>query len=366
MTIRRSAPLALVLALLLPALALAGPSKKAKNPHDKLDHALQQALKKGHSLQTVIVSAEPGEEAVVRALVSNKGKLDREHRLISAFTADIDTDVLESLAASESVHSISLNAKVAAFPNSHESKRGRPDSLRATLGLGGHSRSGSSVTVAVIDSGIANIREFDIAGFYDCTRDDCVSTRAFDDYGHGTAVASLIAGNGAVSGGQYQGVAPGVRLIGFKVLNAKGQGQTDDVIRALEYVVAHNAELGVDVVNLSLGHPVLAPAANDPLVQAVEAAVRNGIVVVCSAGNVGQSAKSHRPGYGGITSPANARSAITVGAADTENTAMRADDTVAEYSSRGPTWYDAYAKPDIVAPGDDLIVGRSRSRQAVL
>jgi serine protease AprX len=99
------------------------------------------------------------------------------------------------------------------------------------------------------------------------------------------------------------------------------------------------------VLNLSLGHPIYEPAATDPLVQAVERAVAAGIVVVTSAGNEGTNRVTGQVGYAGITSPGNAPSAITVGAVDTRNTTTRLDDQVPSFSSRGPTWYDAYAKP---------------------
>ena len=75
----------------------------------------------------------------------------------------------------------------------------------------------------------------------------------------------------------------------LKVLDENGQGYTSDVINAIEFVTKHKSRLGIDIINLSLGHPILEPAATDPLVQAVEAAVRAGIVVVAAAGNVGVS-----------------------------------------------------------------------------
>jgi serine protease AprX len=99
---------------------------------------------------------------------------------------------------------------------------------------------------------------------------------------------------------------------------------------------------------------VLEPADSDPLVMAVEQAVRLGLIVVVSAGNYGRGADGSA-GYAGINSPGNAPSAITVGAYDSRHTVSRLDDSIAAFSSRGPTWYDAYAKPDLVAPGQGIV-----------
>ncbi len=132
-------------------------------------------------------------------------------------------------------------------------------------------------------------------------------------------------------------------------------GATSHVINAIQWAVANRVAYGINIINLSLGHPIFEPAATDPLVQAVEAAVRAGIVVVTSAGNMGTNPLTGQVGYAGISSPGNAPSAITVGAARTFDTTSRADDLVADYSSRGPTWYDGDAKPDVVAPGHRLV-----------
>ena len=238
------------------------------------------------------------------------------------------------------------------------------DVLRETLGLredggvtdGGPAWTGDGVGVAIVDSGIrtsGDLKQAQVTHFYDFT-DGGAEVPDFDDYGHGTHVAGLIGGTGQWSDNLFEGPASDARLIGLKVLDANGQGYTSDVIAAISFAIENRAALGIDIINLSLGHPIFEPAASDPLVQAVEAAVAAGIVVVASAGNNGQSATGE-VGYAGITSPGNAQSAITVGSVDTANTAMRGDDTVAAYSSRGPTWYDAYAKPDIVAPGHRLV-----------
>ncbi len=124
--------------------------------------------------------------------------------------------------------------------------------------------------------------------------------------------------------------------------------------------MANRAALKIDIINLSLGHPIYEPAATDPLVQAVERAVRAGVVVVAAAGNFGKNPTTGVPGYAGTTSPGNAPSAITVGALRTEDTVTRSDDWIADYSSRGPTWYDAFVKPDIVAPGHNIVAAAAK------
>ena len=145
--------------------------------------------------------------------------------------------------------------------------------------------------MAVIDSGIEPGTDFDtrITAFYDFTHGDIRAVAPIDPYGHGTHVAGLIAS-------EFVGVAPNARLIGLRVLDAEGQGDTANVVRAIEFAIANKDLLGIDVLNLSLGHPIYEPAATDPLVQAVEHATREGIVVVVSAGNFGMNRKTGRGG----------------------------------------------------------------------
>ena len=127
------------------------------------------------------------------------------------------------------------------------------------------------------------------------------------------------------------------------------------MIKAIEFAIANRRALDIDIINLSLGHVPYESAKTDPLVRAVDKASAAGIIVVVAAGNVGISPATGRSAYGGILSPGNARSAITVGAAHTMGTRTRNDDVIGPYSSRGPTWGDGYAKPDLVAPGHKLL-----------
>ena len=146
------------------------------------------------------------------------------------------------------------------------------------------------------------------------------------------------------------GVAPRARLINVRVLSGDGSGFTSDVIAGIDWVVANRGLYNIRVINLSLGHPVMEACATDPLCEAVNQAVQAGIVVVVAAGNAGKTPDG-RAILGGISSPANSPLAITVGALNTWATVDRSDDSVATFSSRGPSAYDLVVKPDIAAPG---------------
>src|SRR3954469_2063045 len=216
---------------------------------------------------------------------------------------------------------------------------------------------GQGIGVAVVDSGISAhtaLANKVVANVSLVTGDTSVT----DGFGHGTHVAGIIAGLGSAAKNVTPlysgGIAPGAQLVNVRVLGNDGVGRTSDVIAGIEWAIAHRAQYNIRVINLSLGHPVMEPAETDPLCEAVADAVAAGIVVVAAAGNDGVAADGSRI-LGGITSPGNSPLAITVGALNTWGTANRSDDTVATYSSRGPTRYDMGVKPDVAAPGNKLI-----------
>jgi subtilisin family serine protease len=216
---------------------------------------------------------------------------------------------------------------------------------------------GQGIGVAIVDSGIAPhsaLGQRVVANVSFVSGDSQVT----DEYGHGTHVAGIIAGNPAPANGvapDYAGgIAPRSKIVNVRVLGADGSGYTSDVIDGIEWVVANRALYNIRVINLSLGHPVMEACSTDPLCQAVNQAVQAGIVVVVSAGNAGKSPDG-RTILGGISSPGNSPYAITVGALNTWGTVDRSDDTVAAFSSRGPTAYDRAVKPDLAAPGMKIL-----------
>jgi hypothetical protein len=147
---------------------------------------------------------------------------------------------------------------------------------------------GTGVTVAVVDSGL--LQDGGDTSRIKTTRDFTAGSTnpsdvpPVDAYGHGTHIAGLIGGDQA----EVKGVAPGVSFVSLRALNGIGAGYASHVIAAVQWAVANKAAYDINLLNLSLGHPIFEPAATDPLVQAVEAAWRAGIVVVVSAGNIGR------------------------------------------------------------------------------
>ena len=200
---------------------------------------------------------------------------------------------------------------------------------------------GTGVTVAVLDSGI-DAEHPDVAGQVVGSANFSASDSTDDRAGHGTHVASTIAGTGAASGGRFVGVAPGASLLNGKVLDDWGNGSTSGVIDGMEWA----AQSGADVVNMSLGVRGFYSDGTDPGSLAVDALTEEyDTLFVIAAGNDG-------PGDGTVTSPGTADLALTVGAVDGQ-------EDIASFSSRGPRFGDHAVKPEITGPGVDIVAARA-------
>jgi serine protease AprX len=321
-------------------------------PLSKLDPIIQSRIALTTGKSKVILRAAPGKSIgeLASAIRRAGGQPGRPLSIINGHAATVLNVTLAALASNPAVKSISADRLISGSMERTGATVGAT-AVREQLGY-----DGKGIGIAVIDSGVSAWHDdlgYTTGGGQRVERFiDFIGGRAtpYDDYGHGTHVAGIIAGNGFDSSGARSGIAPGAHLVVLKALDATGSGVISDVIAAMEYVVAHRAEHDIRVLNLSIATGVYESYNTDPLTVAALQVVKAGIVVCAAAGNNGRSSKGEML-YGGITAPGNAPWVLTVGASSHMGTTNRADDTMAAFSSRGPSAIDTNAKPDLVAPG---------------
>src|SRR5215210_5682025 len=212
---------------------------------------------------------------------------------------------------------------------------------------------GNGVDVAIIDSGVAPVAGLDgaqkvVHGPDLSLESQAPSLTRLDTFGHGTFMSGLI----AADGDGYVGMAPDARIISLKVASADGGADVSQVIAAIDWVVQHAHDPGVNirVLNLSYGTNSRQSYLVDPLAHAAEQAWKKGIVVVAAAGNSG-----YQRGYGvhGLADPAYDPYVLAVGGSDSLGSIDRRDDAVGDYSA-GTLTCPVCRQPDLVAPGTHL------------
>jgi serine protease AprX len=329
--------------------------------HPKLDRKLNDRADGGGSgTSRVIITLKPGQDAG-NDILRLGGKRGRKLDIVSGEVVELPNYVLRRLADNPAIQDIHWDRPTAGAMNYAAVTVGAR-AVQENLGF-----DGAGVGVAVIDSGVTswhddltyrgnnpNVKVIGgqrVSKFVDFVNG---RTTPYDDNGHGSHVAGIILGNGYDTAGARAGIAPAANLVSLKVLNAQGGGYISDVIAALDWVVKNKAAYNIRVINLSVGAAVTESYNTDPLTLAAKRAVSAGIVVVTTAGNFGKNDKG-KPQYGAITAPGNAPWVLTVGAYSHNGTVTRTDDTMAPYSSHGPTNVDFDAKPDVVAPGTGIV-----------
>lgn len=251
------------------------------------------------------------------------------------------------------------------------------DKVRAHINLPDPGPTGAGVRVAVLDTGIDD-GHADLAGAVDLAASRSTAMLSADDIidrcGHGTHIASIVAGRGTRSSGRYRGIAPAAQLVVYKI-SSNGRGFEPDAVAAVEAAI----DAGVDIINYSQGYspahrgkpPWVWPTAPSLIEQAFLEASSHGILCIAAIGNDGPSLAS-------INRPAGLEEVLAIGAVDPQN-------AVAENSSRGPyvqmeslriggerRWDEVLdrnvtrrKKPDLVAPGEHVIAARAKHGQAI-
>lgn len=261
--------------------------------------------------------------------------------MINAYVLELPERYVGKLKGIDGVETVEHDAQITA----------QMDVARETINsswAGNRGVTGRGIGIAILDTGVYPHMDLisnrnKIVAFRDFVSDH---KYPYDDNGHGTHVAGIIAGDGTESSGKYKGVAPDSNIIGVKVLNNEGSGNISDVLAGIQWVLDHKKLFNIKILNLSVGMKDV-EGEKAALVRGVNAAWDNGLIVVAAAGNNGPDSCT-------ITTPGISRKVITVGSSDDGETVKIMEDLISDYSGRGPT-KECIKKPDVVAPGSNII-----------
>ena len=294
---RRAAAAALALAALaligmpgLPALAAGKPAH--------LDRQVLKAMQTGQSIDVIVVASSDlnlVQADLRRAGVKQTTRVPIAHgiaaRLSPALLRYFQTDAnVERILYNAPVHLTDTpfdpSALATAYPAVLDALSVWSNAVAPLTGRG--------VGIAVIDSGIAAHPDLGSRVIAAQSFNSTVNGVA-DDYGHGTAVAGIIAGDGNASAGQYIGIAPDANLINLRVNDGNGAAPTSAIMNAILWAVANKNAFNIRVLNLSLQASVEETYRTSPIDAAVEYAWLKGIVVVVAAGNNGPNSAGYAP-----------------------------------------------------------------------
>src|SRR5919106_6591432 len=283
-------------------------------------------------LTTVVVVGENSSSAAAQAVRAYDGTVRRHIALVDGVIARVPAGEISNLSADPRVESVTrdykLNVQSSSYGSQRELGTTYPLSVKA-MDLWRNNVTGTGVGVALLDTGVAD--HPDLAGRVVASADLTSEGTFSDGYGHGTSMAGIIAGDGTASGHRYVGIAPRSNLVSVKVAGADGGTTLGQVLYGLQLIDASKSRYNIRVVLMALAGP--ATSGPDPLVLAVERLWADCLVVVTAAGNSG-------PGPGSVASPGVDPYVITVGATDESGTPSVSDDSVAEWSARGPSVWE--------------------------
>ncbi|HEX9774648.1 MAG TPA: S8 family serine peptidase [Actinomycetota bacterium] len=327
--------------------------------HPRLPALVDRDLLGARGFVDLIVRTDGDLDRAARAVRASGGSVLDELPIVDGFAARVPASALRALAAERAIAVLTPDRPVHLLD--HDADAGHDESVyvQAIDADAAHAAgvNGAGVTVALVDTGVADVP--DLAGRVKPVQDaltgrwsPCVNLSGEagcdDSYGHGTFIAGIIAGDGTASGGTRTGVAPAASLVSIKIAGRDGAADVSNVLSAIQWVVSFKDRYGIGVLNLSLGTNGTQSYQTDPLNYAVQKAWEAGIVVVVSASNAGPDPMT-------IAKPGDDPWVITAGAIDDLGTPGVADDALPEFSARGPTAADGMTKPDLVAPGANVV-----------
>lgn len=307
--------------------------------YNKIDKTLfRQASMLGRDKKWECIVHSYDFERTKNSLIHKKVEILNEYLFISSFRVLADLEQLEKLSNMSQIKFISSVSKASTLMNISRKIFGVDDSL-----LGG-----KGICIAFIDTGIDRHCDFCLCEERIIYFKDFIEEReyAYDDNGHGTFVAGVCAGNGALSGGKYSGIAPKANIISLKALDKNGEASADKILNAMEWVYNNHKQYNIKIVCMSFGSEPL--GFNDPIMKGAEVLWKEGIIVVAAAGNSG-------PEYQTIKSPGVSNQIITVGGFNDNRIEEQFDKNyfeIAKFSSRGPAF--SRFKPDLVAPSVEI------------
>ncbi len=353
-----------IAALITAALGLGAINHTTQDAANPAMAGLEQSSSTHSIAQSMIVRGTSVAE-VVEAVRTVGGEITHELGIINSVAAELTHDQLAALNDHPAVRSTFADGSVstaAAQEGGEPSPYGHyPAQVGADV-LHAQGYTGSSVTVAVVDSGMHMVPVFQndtqgvnrMANYYNAIFDIEGTQKHRDNFGHGTHMTSIIwntdyADDGS---GRFNSMAPDVTGVSVKAFNSVGNASYANVIRGLDWLLSHKDAYNIRVVNLSFGAEAKSPYWEDPINQAVMRLWQAGVVVVVSAGNTGPDPMT-------IGVPGNNPYVITVGAmTDSYTPDDPSDDVMTTFSSAGPT-HEGFVKPEVVAPGGH-VVARSR------
>lgn len=301
-----------------------------------------QLYSSNNNIIPVIITYKINKKVKEGQISSLSNKLNYNLPIVNGCACEMSINSILELTADSDVEFISYDAKV--FAVMDVARKAVGADLVLNTGY-----TGKNVTVAIIDTGVSPHADLiyptnRIVGFKDFVNNE---SRMYDDNGHGTHCAGILAGSGYASKGKYRGIAPEANILSIKVLDKNGNGNTSDILSTVQWIIDNKEVYKIRIINFSLGAIAQYREKRDPLVKAANRAIENNFIVIAAVGNSG-------PLRNTILSPATSRYVISVGALDDKRTPELSDDVIAEFSSRGPT-LDRIRKPDLIAPGVNIM-----------